>query len=55
MTVVSGWQLLSASDSFAGDGFGISVVIAQLALIIVAVSYFAFLRKPSDDAGRYNT
>lgn len=31
------------------------VIIAQLALIVLAVAYFAIRRKPSDDAGRYNT
>ena len=31
------------------------VIIAQLALIVVVVAYFLIRRKPSDDAGRYNT
>ena len=32
-----------------------ALIIAQVALIAVAIAYFLIRRKPDDDAGRYTT
>ncbi|WP_419930230.1 hypothetical protein [Candidatus Poriferisocius sp.] len=49
--------LVDDNDSSDGgtDAAWVGVFIALLALLVLAVALFVILRKPDDDAGRYNT
>jgi len=49
--------LVDDEDSSDGGANPIwaALIIAQVALIAVAVAYFLIRRKPDDDTGRYST